>query len=454
VFFAATPARADLNDALDQMFQVTGTEAQRYESQRRLGMDLGTLRLRAPINEVSLINLTPPEIRGGCGGIDLYGGSFSFINTEQFRQVLRQIGANAVGYAFQLALKTMCDACNQIITGLQDMMNSFTRMNVNTCQWGQGIVNDTIDAMGLAKEVEGMTKASAQSEAQGMIDAAVEAFAVPGRWLARGDASGADPTNPKVGNVTFNAVKLADASARVTFAAGQLNTEELLMNIAGTMIFRAPTAAETAAGIKGTVAQEISPTITYADFKSGKQRSAATNDDITNVLKCGNAQCLTLTPLDQWDFPGVEEWVTQRLIDVQSHYSNPMTAGQSLPLADQQFLGASPLPITMHMVELQGSPGMANYLAIAATYLADAYAAELAISLADVVTKAYEDPRVNHMSPKVGVALDAFRTAAMDDRERVRTDYVRVLNELEALVRGDVGRERNRPAQIGSSRSP
>lgn len=57
---------------------------------------------RAPVNAYQVVNLTPPTLRAGCGGIDAYGGSFTFINEEQFRQMLRQIGANALGYAFKL----------------------------------------------------------------------------------------------------------------------------------------------------------------------------------------------------------------------------------------------------------------------------------------------------------------------------------------------------------------
>jgi conjugative transfer pilus assembly protein TraH len=144
-----TPVRADIQDGLDDMFMVTGQEPAVYESQRRGGVTMGTFRVRSPINSINLVNLTAPEIRAGCGGIDLYGGSFTFINTDQFRQILRQIGANALGYAFKLALATMCQECDKILTGLQDMMNQFTRMNVDSCRWAQGMVNDTVKAMGL-----------------------------------------------------------------------------------------------------------------------------------------------------------------------------------------------------------------------------------------------------------------------------------------------------------------
>ena len=113
----APVARADIDEGLETMFMTTGQEPSVYESQRRGGVNMGTFRMRAPISTVNVLNLTAPEVRAGCGGIDLYGGSFTFINTEQFRQILRQIGANALGYAFKLALATMCQECDKILTG-------------------------------------------------------------------------------------------------------------------------------------------------------------------------------------------------------------------------------------------------------------------------------------------------------------------------------------------------
>ena len=85
LFVVSISARADLGDALESMYMVTGNEPSVYQSQRRLGFDAGYLRFRAPINTYNIVNFSPPRIDAGCGGLDLYGGSFSFINAEQFR---------------------------------------------------------------------------------------------------------------------------------------------------------------------------------------------------------------------------------------------------------------------------------------------------------------------------------------------------------------------------------
>lgn len=50
--------------------------------------------------------MTLPDINAGCGGIDAYLGSFSFINGEQLQRFVKQIMSNAAGYFFDLALQT------------------------------------------------------------------------------------------------------------------------------------------------------------------------------------------------------------------------------------------------------------------------------------------------------------------------------------------------------------
>jgi conjugative transfer pilus assembly protein TraH len=228
-------AKADINDALDGMFMVTGTEPAVYESQRRGGVQFGTFRVRAPVTSFNVLNFTPPEVRAGCGGIDLYGGSFTFINTEQFRQVLRQIGANAIGYAFKLALATMCDRCDQILTGLQNSMDEWNRAMKDSCRWAQGLVNDTLRATELSESVKGMTEETNEGVFDDAIEATTDWFADVTAPLGGGDASGKDPDKPAVGNKTWNALQAAAVDGLFDYAGGGLTHHEILMNIAGTL---------------------------------------------------------------------------------------------------------------------------------------------------------------------------------------------------------------------------
>ena len=59
---------------------------------------------RTPIRSVNVVSFDPPRFAAGCGGIDMYMGSFSFINGDQIVATLRAIGQNAKGLLFKMAI--------------------------------------------------------------------------------------------------------------------------------------------------------------------------------------------------------------------------------------------------------------------------------------------------------------------------------------------------------------
>ena len=447
-------ARADIQSGLDRMFMVTGQEPAVYESQRRGGVTMGTFRVRAPITSINVVNLTAPEIRAGCGGIDVYGGSFTFINTDQFRQILRQIGANALGYAFKLALATMCQECDKILTGLQDMMNAFTRMNVDSCRWAQGLVNDTLKATGLSAEVKGMSDASAVGDAEGWMDGVIAAFGEPGKWLKNGDPEGADPTKPEFGNITWNTLRIADVQGLFGYEAGTLKHHEVLLNIAGSVIIRAPTDAELAGGDRGDVSAPLEPKLTFNELKRGKMPSLVVGQDANAMWQCDTEErCLNPTVLDEWDFEGTDAWVRERLTTIAEHMRSPSTAGSPHDPADIQFLGSVPFDVTRHLVELQGSPGLDKYVEVASEAIGAMYAVAFAETLSASIEAAFGRSDTPEMPANVRANLDRFKEDTKDERVRVSREYASKLVELEALVDELQLPTRNRPA-ILSTQAP
>ena len=104
----------------------------------------GSLFMRAPGKNYPLVNAQLPSLKAGCGGIDLFGGSFSFINKAQFVALLQNIGANAVGYAFKLALQSISPDIDKLLTELQDQINKINTMNINSCEAAQSLVNGVV----------------------------------------------------------------------------------------------------------------------------------------------------------------------------------------------------------------------------------------------------------------------------------------------------------------------
>ncbi|WP_220186522.1 conjugal transfer protein TraH [Oligella urethralis] len=90
----------------------------------------------------------------------------SFVNADQFVQLLRSVAANAKGYAFQLALSAMCEKCSQHMETLQKKIQQLNEYFGNSCQMAQGVVNDTLAAFGK----KGQTEASMLSSLKGAGD--------------------------------------------------------------------------------------------------------------------------------------------------------------------------------------------------------------------------------------------------------------------------------------------
>ena len=114
LFASAATAHADVQSQLNTMFNnMSNTTAPgAYETASRGVLTGGSFRARNQIATTPLVSFRPPSVQAGCGGIDMFAGSFSYINAAQFVQTLRSVASNAVGvasgYAFKLALKTMC----------------------------------------------------------------------------------------------------------------------------------------------------------------------------------------------------------------------------------------------------------------------------------------------------------------------------------------------------------
>jgi len=71
-----------------------------------------------------------PHYRSGCGGIDLFLGGFSYINAQAFTQLLRNIGSNAGGYAFNLALATVTPQIKSVLDELSAKVQQMTNQSI------------------------------------------------------------------------------------------------------------------------------------------------------------------------------------------------------------------------------------------------------------------------------------------------------------------------------------
>lgn len=159
--------------------------------------------MRAPVRSANVATFTPPVAKAGCSGIDLYGGSFSYINKEEFVAFMRSIAANAQGYAFQIALSSMCEKCSQHMELLQKKVQELNQYFGNSCQLAQGLVNDSLSAFNR----KGLNDASLIGQFEGIGDLfELNAVKNPQEVYDKASAASPEATKKLSGNIVWQAL--------------------------------------------------------------------------------------------------------------------------------------------------------------------------------------------------------------------------------------------------------
>lgn len=140
----AAPAKADVADAMQEFWDGVGvsnaTGPSAFAGQSAGYYTGGRLFMRTPSRNTTLATVNLPSHRAGCGGIDLFSGGFSFINSDELVALMKSIGNNAVAYSFKLALETISPMIAEQIGELQDWIQRINQFNINSCEASKGIV--------------------------------------------------------------------------------------------------------------------------------------------------------------------------------------------------------------------------------------------------------------------------------------------------------------------------
>lgn len=139
------PAKADVaGDLADFWTRSSGavnvTHPSAYNGQRGGFVSLGSLYVRTQPRNTQIANIQLPSVRSGCGGIDVFGGAFSHLSSQELIALMEAIMANASGFAFELALESLSPAVQETVGKLRDLAQQVNSMNINSCEAGQQLV--------------------------------------------------------------------------------------------------------------------------------------------------------------------------------------------------------------------------------------------------------------------------------------------------------------------------
>ena len=94
------------------------------------------------------VTLEMPRIKSGCGGIDVFMGGFSFMNSDYLVDKLQGILSGAAAVAFDLGLKTLCEQCSNTIKNFEAMSDKLNSMQLDECAAAKELVGVVMDENG------------------------------------------------------------------------------------------------------------------------------------------------------------------------------------------------------------------------------------------------------------------------------------------------------------------
>lgn len=302
----APGAHANLRSEMDQMLDGMSnyTEPGIYRSQRRGVIAGGAYNMRSPIRNANLLSVVPPSFEAGCGGIDLFGGSFSYINSDRLVQLLRSVASNAVGYSFQVALNAMCPSCLQTIENLQKKLQSLNELSANSCQLAQGLVTDTAAAIQGSLDKENSKIAQTAGNWGDTFKSFFDWGASPESPSSAAKSTAPAETERRIeGNLVWNA--LNDQNVASWYTHGDKQLLEAILSLTGSIVVGPPTGAADGEGRSNQITRLPSLQLGVKELIYGGE---------VRMYQCDTAvRCLNPT-IQNVDFDGFKTLVEQLLL--------------------------------------------------------------------------------------------------------------------------------------------
>jgi conjugative transfer pilus assembly protein TraH len=119
-----------VNDWFDS-YTTTGSGS--YEGQQRGYYTMGSFQGRWRMSNDYLVTVSPPRVKTGCGGIDVFGGGYSFLDPEFLVEKFERMIQAAPAFAFDLALQELCKPCVTAMQAFEDITDQLNSIQVNDC---------------------------------------------------------------------------------------------------------------------------------------------------------------------------------------------------------------------------------------------------------------------------------------------------------------------------------
>ncbi|WP_243457391.1 conjugal transfer protein TraH [Ottowia testudinis] len=282
VVITPAPLRAgDLNTEVNNMFNSLGaignyTAPGAFRGQAYNTYTGGNLMMRTPNKVYQLAAIQFPSAKAGCGGIDVFGGSFSHISADEFKNMLKNITAALPGIAFQLALEAVSPLLGGLTKWAKGLETWINNARINSCETAKAIVSTAAESLGYSSQ-ETCADLAIEMGMESDRDAArrrcsSDRPSILASARSSGDANVRNKA-PFVGNLTWKALQrtgsyLDDAE------------RELIMSMVGTVIYYPEEDARDP--------EPVAPTLTSISQLLYGQAAGSGTNVVQHMLSCNN----------------------------------------------------------------------------------------------------------------------------------------------------------------------
>ena len=407
---ASLPAQMD--SVFNSMTNVTSPGV--HEGQRRGVITGGRITTKFPIVNQDIMSFSPPSWKAGCGGVDMFMGSFSMINSDQIVELFRAVAANASGYAFKLALSNVFPDAETLIADLQDKIQKMNQYLGNSCQLAQGLVDGGLDSINTMMDNK-MQTAATQGGTQ---EASFDAYTRKDGLDLYSDIQTNNPSQFQdiVGNVLWKELEKHQVGDWFSFGNDDQEMKEAIMSLTGSVIVDAPSEANTE--IKSLPGNQLR--LNDLIF-GGDIRMYSCASDPDNCMMSGGTEYQTLN-----DFEGLYEKIIDEIIgsngspgviDKYAFSSGTITS------AERNLLGMLPM----------GAGGMIRELSVKSPYLAEEFTRRTAAAMTIAIVQDMTRQMFEAGRAALGTSNNAYANQARIEmsasRDALNQEYATLIDQ-------------------------
>ncbi len=134
IFLLLSPYPAHSGYIDDWVAQRTETSPGYFEGQKRGYFNGGGFSARLYTSNDYLLSVTPPKIKAGCGGIDVFMGGFSFLDANYLVSKAQNILTAAPFIALDLSLSVLCEQCIKAVKSAEAIANQLNSLQFDDCK--------------------------------------------------------------------------------------------------------------------------------------------------------------------------------------------------------------------------------------------------------------------------------------------------------------------------------